>query len=121
MDTGRGGRPTGAIHPGGKNAGIRQYYGQVAEWGALNQLELVRQRRDGSVIHISLSTAPLLTASGQPHAHLFLVADITQRKLAEQRIQFQALHDALTGLPNRLLLQDRFEQAKAHGVRKTGR
>jgi diguanylate cyclase (GGDEF)-like protein/PAS domain S-box-containing protein len=84
---------------------------------SLNQVELTRQRRDGSVIHISLSNAPLFTVEGQPHAYLFLVADITERKLAEQKIQFQAFHDALTGLPNRLLLQDRFEQAKAHASR----
>ena len=84
---------------------------------SLNQVELVRQRRDGSVIHISLSTAPLFTENGQPDANIFLVADITQRKLAEQQIQFQAFHDALTGLPNRLLLQDRFEQAKARASR----
>ena len=88
---------------------------------SLNQVELVRQRRDGSVIHISLSTAPLFTADGQPDANIFLVADITQRKLAEQQIQFQAFHDALTGLPNRLLLQDRFEQAKAHASRANAR
>ncbi|SDP72985.1 PAS domain S-box-containing protein/diguanylate cyclase (GGDEF) domain-containing protein [Rhodoferax sp. OV413] len=88
---------------------------------SLNQVELVRQRRDGSVIHISLSTAPLLTTDGQPYDYLFLVADITERKLAEQQIQFQAFHDALTGLPNRLLLQDRFEQAKAHASRANQR
>jgi len=88
---------------------------------SLNQVELVRQRRDGSVIHISLSTAPLFTADGQTDANIFLVADITQRKLAEQQIQFQAFHDALTGLPNRLLLQDRFEQAKAQASRTNWR
>ena len=82
---------------------------------------MVRQRRDGSIIHISLSTAPLLTTDGQPYDYLFLVADITERKLAEQQIQFQAFHDALTGLPNRLLLQDRFEQAKAHAGRANGK
>lgn len=84
---------------------------------SLDQVELVRQRRDGSVIHISLSTASLLTTEGQPYDYLFLAADITERKLAEQQIQFQAFHDALTGLPNRLLLQDRFEQARAHASR----
>ena len=88
---------------------------------SLNQIELVRQRRDGSAIHISLSTAPLFTTDGKPDAHLFLVADITERKLAEQQIQFQAFHDALTGLPNRLLLQDRFEQAKAQANRTNWR
>ncbi|HEX4650354.1 MAG TPA: EAL domain-containing protein [Granulicella sp.] len=37
--------------------------------------------------------------------------DITSRKQAEARIHYMALHDALTGLPNRALLQDRLTQA----------
>jgi diguanylate cyclase (GGDEF)-like protein/PAS domain S-box-containing protein len=37
--------------------------------------------------------------------------DITIRKQAEARIHYMALHDALTGLPNRTLLQDRLTQA----------
>ncbi|MDZ4073916.1 MAG: EAL domain-containing protein [Hylemonella sp.] len=38
-------------------------------------------------------------------------SDITQRKLAEQKVEFLAYHDPLTGLPNRLLLEDRLQQA----------
>lgn len=37
--------------------------------------------------------------------------DITARKQAEQQLQHAALHDSLTGLPNRALLNDRLEQA----------
>jgi diguanylate cyclase (GGDEF)-like protein len=39
--------------------------------------------------------------------------NITHRKQAEQRIQHMALHDSLTGLPNRALLEDRLGQAIA--------
>ncbi len=39
--------------------------------------------------------------------------DITDRKLAEQRVAHMAHHDALTGLPNRVLLRDRIQQAIA--------
>ncbi len=43
--------------------------------------------------------------------------DITDRKQAEQRIAHMAHHDALTGLPNRVLLRDRIGQAIAHAHR----
>ena len=44
--------------------------------------------------------------------------DITERKLAEERIEFLAQHDPLTHLPNRVLLRDRFEQAMAGAHRE---
>lgn len=44
-------------------------------------------------------------------------SDITEQKISEQKIEFLAYHDPLTGLPNRLLLQDRVQQAMAHADR----
>jgi len=43
--------------------------------------------------------------------------DLTDRKIAEQRIAHMAHHDALTGLPNRVLLRDRIQQAIAQAHR----
>ena len=43
--------------------------------------------------------------------------EITDRKIAEQRIAHMAHHDALTGLPNRVLLRDRIQQAIAQAHR----
>jgi diguanylate cyclase (GGDEF)-like protein/PAS domain S-box-containing protein len=44
-------------------------------------------------------------------------SDITERRQAEQKIEYLAYHDPLTGLPNRVLLQDRLEQAIAQAER----
>jgi diguanylate cyclase (GGDEF)-like protein/PAS domain S-box-containing protein len=48
-------------------------------------------------------------------------ANITKRKLAEERVEFLATRDPLTGLPNRMLVNDRLEQGIANAARKHSR
>jgi diguanylate cyclase (GGDEF)-like protein/PAS domain S-box-containing protein len=48
------------------------------------------------------------------------IIDITDRKYAQDEIEYQAYHDVLTGLPNRLLFRDRISMALAH-ARRTSR
>jgi diguanylate cyclase (GGDEF)-like protein/PAS domain S-box-containing protein len=48
---------------------------------------------------------------------IWIFSDITDRKAVEEKNEFLAYHDALTGLPNRLLFADRFKQAMAYADR----
>jgi diguanylate cyclase (GGDEF)-like protein/PAS domain S-box-containing protein len=50
-----------------------------------------------------------------------MVEDITGRKAAEARIQFLAFHDPLTGLPNRVSVQDRIQQALVRARESDGK
>lgn len=69
--------------------------------------EQVYRRRDGTPVWILENVSLLDDENGKPTILEGTVIDITDRKLAEQRIEYQAFHDALTGLPNRILFRDR--------------
>ena len=84
------------------------------------QGEIWNRRRNGEVYPEWLGISSVRDADGKITHFVGIFSDISERKAAEAKIAFLAHHDPLTGLPNRLLLKDRMEQAIAHGER-TGR
>jgi diguanylate cyclase (GGDEF)-like protein/PAS domain S-box-containing protein len=80
------------------------------------RFEWLHQRKNGSTFPAEVCLTAL-TLSGQPTL-LATVRDITDRKVAEERVQYLAYYDALTGLPNRTLLQDRLAKALASARRR---
>src|SRR5438270_2683925 len=79
--------------------------------------ELVHNRRDGTAVVVASRWALQLNALGRPTNVLGINTDITARKQVEAKLEHQALHDPLTGLPNRTLFRDRLERALALATR----
>ncbi len=95
------------IVPADRQEEFRKLWERSLAGESFSGFELQRQRKDGSLIDISLSTAPLLDASGRLSGIMGVAADVTQTKVAEKAVHQLAYYDPLTGLPNRLLLRDR--------------
>jgi diguanylate cyclase (GGDEF)-like protein/PAS domain S-box-containing protein len=68
-------------------------------------------RADGYVRWLLVDAVPIKDAFGRVQEVVSSFTDVTDRKKAEHELERQALHDTLTGLPNRSLLLDRLEQA----------
>jgi len=64
---------------------------------------------DGHVVWVSVSVSCVKDTSGAPHYLIRQVEDITERHQMQEEISHAAMHDLLTGLPNRLLFMDRLE------------
>ncbi|GAB2872223.1 PAS domain S-box protein [Nocardioides pacificus] len=60
-----------------------------------------------------VSHSPLRDDGAEPLGWLCMVSDVTESRAAERKLRQQALHDPLTGLPNRYLFLDRLEMAAA--------
>lgn len=75
--------------------------------GEMHSAEMEAYKRDGSKKWLSASVRGVRDQEGKVVLHEGTVEDISERKIAEERAQFLAYYDALTGLPNRTLLRDR--------------
>lgn len=83
--------------------------------------ERTRVLPDGELHYLEIKLVPQTGHDGQVLGYFAVTTDITQHTLAAERIQRVAHHDSLTGLPNRLLFNDRLGQAIALARRNTGR
>jgi diguanylate cyclase (GGDEF)-like protein/PAS domain S-box-containing protein len=83
-----------------------------------NDVEVEAYSRNGSKKWLLANVCAVRGAAGNVVRQDGTVQDITQRKAAEEQVRYLAYYDALTGLPNRVLFQDRLTNALAAARRR---
>ncbi len=115
------GRTPREFMPLGESRAVDAWFEEYAAEGKVYRgLEHRSLTKSGRVIWQSVSGMPVFDAAGQLAGYRGTGADITARRQAEERIQYLATRDALTGLPNRALLSDRAGQAILAAARARG-
>ncbi len=94
---------------------------EIKKKGTVRDFELKLRKKDGSLRDCLLTVTPKRNEEGDVVGYQGIVRDITERKRTEDLIKHLAYHDYLTGLPNRLLFNDRLSievaRAKRHQKR----
>lgn len=98
------------IHPDDLPGLLYSFNNPVA--GQLEPWEYRLLDKDGRIIFVRASRQ-LIYKDGKAVGVTAVITDITQRKQLEQKLEEMATHDSLTGLPNRVLMADRFTMAAA--------
>jgi diguanylate cyclase (GGDEF)-like protein/PAS domain S-box-containing protein len=79
-------------------------------------METVRSNKAGELVDVSLQVAPLLVNGGKV-GYVFTFRDIGEHAKTEEKLQHDAMHDVLTGLPNRALFLDRINLTLSRRLR----
>ena len=80
--------------------------------------ELWNRKKNGDIFPQWGSIAAVLDDAGNVRSYVTVFSDISEAKKSEERLQFLAKHDPLTGLPNRLLLNEKLEASLQRAARR---
>ena len=84
------------------------------------RIEATAIRSDGSEFPVELTVARVEGAGGLGPSFYGIVRDIAERRRGEEQLAYLAYHDALTGLPNRILVEQEVDLALARARRADG-
>jgi len=114
------GRSPSVLNSGTHPASLFAEMWATLKRGDVFRCTLINKRRDGSTFHEEKTITPLRDGRGQITHYIASGKDVSDRVKAQEKLEYLAHHDVLTGLPNRALLADRIEQALARARRENG-
>src|ERR1700746_224346 len=94
------GKPISFLFPKEKRHELAPILKSIRRGERLEHYETVRVRKDGTHIDVSVTISPILGRGGKILGASVIARDITEHKKAQERIQYLATHDSLTGLLN---------------------
>ncbi|MGI8871901.1 MAG: bifunctional diguanylate cyclase/phosphodiesterase [Candidatus Limnocylindria bacterium] len=110
----------------GRRSELAEIYAGVANDEGVARDDSIHMASDGRLIEVAVTFSPICDQPGAVTGCSVVVRDISERKRLEDELTHQALHDALTGLPNRALFLDRLghvletsRRTSADSVRQT--
>jgi len=103
--------------PAERMTGLEERLALIGHGESLLRFETTHVRKDGTPVEVSVSMFPIRDADGTIVGGGAVCRDVSEHNRAVQELEHRALHDSLTGLPNRALLDDRLDHALARCAR----
>ncbi|ROZ69001.1 bifunctional diguanylate cyclase/phosphodiesterase [Ramlibacter sp. WS9] len=102
--------------PGTQRKELDRIRAAMEQWQPA-RVDLINYKKNGEAFWVDLEVSPVWDHERRLTHWVAVGRDITERKMAEEKIQYLAFYDPLTRLPNRQLLLDRLQRALTDDAR----
>jgi len=106
-------------HPDDREASEAEMHRHLLDGSEGYVIEKRYLHADGHAVWASVNVSCVRDSAGKPLHFIGQIEDITERRAYREQLAYTALHDPLTGLPNRVLFMDRLDSALSRSLRQS--